>query len=137
MSRRPLLFARALILHCPNCGGRGVLRHWLAMKPSCPDCGLDLATGNRPGAYILNIAMAEVVLVVVIAIVVLRTWPNPPYSLLQWLGPLLMILAPLVFYPFSKLVFVAIDLAMHPEAAPDELVHGRILGETRDERRET
>ena len=137
MTRRPLLFARALMLRCPHCGGRRVLRHWLAMKASCPDCGLDLATGNRPGAYILNIAMAEVTLVVVLAIVVLRTWPNPPYNLLQWLAPLLMVLAPLLFYPFSKLVFVAIDLAMHPEAVPDALVHGEVRGGTSDGRRET
>ena len=115
MSRRPLLFIRAMTLRCPNCGGHGVLRHWLAMKSACPTCALDLATGNRPGAYILNIAVAEAVLMTVLAIIVLRTWPNPPYDLLQWLGPLLMLLMPLLFYPFSKLLFVAIDVAMYGE----------------------
>lgn len=115
MNRRILLFTRALALRCPNCGGRGVFRHWLAMRPTCPTCGVDLATGNRPGAYILNIAMAELVLIAVLAITVVRTWPNPPYALLQWVGPLLMLLAPLAFYPFSKLLFVAIDLAMRQE----------------------
>ena len=126
MSRRNTLFARALILRCPNCGGGHVLRHWLAMREACPDCGLVLAVGNRPGAYILNIAMAEIVLMVVLATVVVRTWPNPPYDLLQWLGPLLMVIMPLLFYPFSKLAFVAIDLALHPDGVPDVLVHGKV-----------
>ena len=132
MTRRNLLFTRALLLRCPHCGGRHVLRHWLAMKEACPACGLSLATGNRAGAYILNLFTSEVLLMVGLAIVVVRSWPNPPYDLLQWLAPLLMLLAPLLFYPFSKLVFVAIDLAMHPEAVPDALVHGAVRGETRD-----
>ena len=127
MSRRTQLFARALTLRCPHCGGRHVLRHWLAMNPSCPDCGLVLAVGNRPGAYILNIAMAELVLLVMLATITIRTWPDPPYDLLQWLAPLLMIVMPLVFYPFSKMLFVAIDLALHPDAVPDALVHGKTV----------
>ena len=101
------------MLRCPHCGGRHVLRHWLAMRESCPDCGLVLAVGNRPGAYILNIAMAEVVLMVVLGAVVLRTWPTPPFGTLQWLAPLLMVVMPLLFYPFSKMMFVAIDVAMN------------------------
>ncbi len=48
-------------------------------------------------------------------------------TLLQWLVPVLMVIAPLTFYPFSKLVFVAIDLAMHPDAEPDALAHGPIF----------
>jgi len=112
------------MLRCPNCGGRHVLRHWLAMNAECPDCGLVLAVGNRPGAYILNIAMAELVLLVMLATVTIRTWPNPPYDLLQWLAPLLMLLMPLLFYPFSKILFVAMDLALYPDGAPDALVHG-------------
>lgn len=96
------------------------------MQQSCPACGLSLASGNRAGAYILNLFTSEILLTVVLLAIVIRTWPNPPYGLLQWLAPVLMVLAPLVFYPFSKLVFVAIDLAMHPDAAPDALVHGNV-----------
>jgi uncharacterized protein (DUF983 family) len=137
MNRRTLLFARALTLRCPHCGGRHVLRHWLAMRESCPDCGLQFATGNRPGAYILNLFATGSVLMIVLLTIFLRTWPNPPYTLLQWLAPALMVVMPMILYPFSKMAFVAIDLAMHPEAAPDLLVHGEVKGETRDGRRET
>src|SRR5690242_160797 len=126
MTRRTRLFTRALLLRCPHCGGGGLFRHWFAMKEHCPTCGLSLATGNRVGAYIFNMAAAEVVLTAVLVTWIVRTWPNPPWDLLQYLAPLLMVLSPLLFYPFAKIAFVATDLAMHPRAEPDALVHGHV-----------
>src|ERR1043165_3892794 len=84
MTRRTKLFARAITLRCPHCGHRGVFRHWFAMKESCPHCGLSLAPGNRVGAYLFNFAAAEFVLVAIFVTVVVRSWPNPPWTLLQW-----------------------------------------------------
>jgi|ERR1017187_176395 uncharacterized protein (DUF983 family) len=126
MTRRTQLFTRALLLRCPHCGGRGLFRHWLAMKESCPVCGLSLTTGNRVGAYIFNIAGAEILMTIVVVAIVVRTWPAPPWSILQYLAPAMMLLTPLVFYPFSKLLWVAMDLAMHPNAEPDARVHGEV-----------
>ncbi|HEX3926569.1 MAG TPA: DUF983 domain-containing protein [Gemmatimonadales bacterium] len=124
MPRRLQLFLRALTLRCPNCGKRGLFRHWLAMREACPNCGLSLATGNRVGAYLLNLVAAELVLMAAIVVIVLRSWPHPPWDLLQYLAPALMVIAPLLLYPFSKMVFVAIDLAMYPRALPDAAAHG-------------
>ena len=42
MKRVVVLFARALILRCPNCGGGSLFRSWFKLKPSCPTCGLRL-----------------------------------------------------------------------------------------------
>jgi uncharacterized protein (DUF983 family) len=122
--KRTIIAFRALTLRCPHCGARGVLRHWFAMKEHCPACGHSLAAGNRVGANLLNLCAAELVLAIVLVVIVSRSWPNPPYNLLQYLAPALMVLMPLLFYPFSKLLFVAIDLAMYPDAEPDRLVHG-------------
>jgi len=133
MTRRRVLFTRALLLRCPHCGKRGVFRHWLAMKDVCPNCGLSLATGNRVGAYLFNFAAAEIVLVAIFATLVVRSWPDPPWSLLQYVAPLAMVIAPLVFYPFSKLLFVALDLAMYPDAQPDVLVHGDVRRDAKDQ----
>jgi hypothetical protein len=52
--------------------------------------------------------------------VVLVTWPSPPWQLLQHGGMTLMILAPILFFPFSKTLFLAFDLLFRP-ATPDEL----------------
>jgi uncharacterized protein (DUF983 family) len=124
MSRRGTLFVRALRLRCPNCGAGGVLRHWLGVRDDCPACGISLVRGNRVGAYILNLGVAEALTALLIIGVVVRSWPEPPWDLLGWLAPLLAITSPLLFYPWSRLFFVAIDLAMHPNTVRDEDVKG-------------
>jgi len=126
MTRRSSLFVRALTLRCPHCGGRGLFRHWFAMKESCPTCHLSLATGNRVGAYIFNIAAAEIVMTMVLVSIVLRTWPAAPWGVLQYLAPAMMLVMPLAFYPFSKMLWVAMDLAMHPNAEPDVRGHREV-----------
>jgi uncharacterized protein (DUF983 family) len=122
--RRSTLFGRALRLRCPHCGHRGVFQHWFRMHPACAHCGISLATGNSVGANLLNLVVAEAALVALIATLVVRTWPTPPWTLLQYAAPVLMVVAPLVFFPFSRVLFVAIDLAMHPKARPDVRAHG-------------
>lgn len=124
MARRPLLAARALILRCPHCGGTGLFRHWWAMRETCPTCDLSLAAGNRVGANLLNLVAAEFLLMAFLAAVIVRGWPTPPWSTLEWAAPLLMLIAPLFLYPVSKLLFVAFDLMLHPDAAPDAVAHG-------------
>lgn len=126
-----MLFARALGLRCPNCGGRDVFRHWFAMRETCPTCGLSLATGNRVGAYIFNIGAAEAVMVVVVGTIIVGRWPDPPWTFLEYLAPALMVAVPLVFYPFSKMLFVALDLSAYPGGRPDAAAHGTTLDVTR------
>ncbi len=124
MSRRWTLFGRALRLHCPNCNGGGVVHHWLGIVDDCPTCGISLVRGNRVGAYVLNLGVAEALTAALIIAVTVMRWPTPPWDLLGWLAPLLAVTSPLVFYPFSRLAFVAIDLAMHPGTVRDEDVTG-------------
>jgi len=129
MATRSTQLLRSLTLRCPHCGGRGLFRHWFAMKEACPTCGLSLTISNTIGANLLNLVAAEVLLMIVIITVVLRTWPDPPWDLLQYGAPLLMVIAPLLLYPVSKSLFVAFDLSLHPDAQPDVRVHG--VGEPR------
>lgn len=46
--------------------------------------------------------------------VVVLTWPSPPWRLLQYGGIALMVLAPIIFSPFSKTLFLAFDLLFRP-----------------------
>lgn len=120
MSSRPALFGRALLLRCPSCGKGGLIRNWFWAPEDCPQCKISLIRGNRVGAYILNLVVAELIVMGVILAVTVRSWPSPPWELLGWLAPLLAISSPLIFYPFAKMLFVAIDLAAHPGAVRDE-----------------
>lgn len=124
MDRRLTLISRAIRLRCPNCGGGGIFRRWFEMAQDCPTCGFALASGNRVGANLLNLVAAELILMITIATIVIRSWPNPPWTFLQYAAPLLMLITPLALYPFSKAVFVALDLAMYPAGRADPLVHG-------------
>ncbi|MEO7611416.1 MAG: DUF983 domain-containing protein [Gemmatimonadales bacterium] len=101
-----------------------MFRHWFAMRSHCSHCGISLATGNSVGANLLNLVLAELTLVAGLGTVVARTWPDPPWRHLQYGAPILMVIAPLVFFPLSRVLFVAIDLAMHPSALPDPPAHG-------------
>jgi uncharacterized protein (DUF983 family) len=104
------LFGRALRLRCPNCGEGKMFSSWLRMRARCPVCGLKLERGEegyQVGSYMFNIVAA--------------TWPTPPWKLLEYGGIVMMVIAPLVFFPFSKTLFLAFDLVFRP-ATRDELL---------------
>ena len=67
-----------------------------------------------------NIIAAELVFAAIFLAILVATWPTPPWDLLQYGGIGLMVLAPVVFFPFSKTLFLAFDLLFRP-ASPDEL----------------
>src|SRR5690606_28684162 len=120
MSRRGRLFRNAILLRCPNCGGGGVVRHWLRIADDCPSCGISLVRGTRVGAYIINMAVSESLTAALIVGVIVSRWPEVPWDFLSWAAPLLAVLSPLVFYPFARIGFVAVDIAVHPHAHRDE-----------------
>jgi uncharacterized protein (DUF983 family) len=123
MKRAFLLFWRALRLRCPNCGGGPIFRSWFRLRPYCPSCGLPLERGEQGyqvGSYMFNIVISELIFVLLFLGIVVLTWPSPPWRLLQYGGIALMILAPIIFFPFSKTLFLAFDLLFRP-ATKDEL----------------
>lgn len=120
-------YQRALRLRCPRCGSPGVQRSWFQFKPACPQCELQLdrgESGYQVGSYLVNIVVAELCVVALTVGVLVATWPTPPWEMLRYAAPILAVLAPLLFFPFAKLLFLAFDLGARPEG-----------GETRDERR--
>ena len=117
------LFGRALRLRCPNCGGGPIFKSWFRMRAHCPACGLPLERGDQGyqvGSYMFNIIAAELIFAAMFLGILVATWPTPPWELLQYGGIVLMVLAPVAFFPFSKTLFLAFDLLFRP-ASPDEL----------------
>jgi hypothetical protein len=62
-----------------------------------------------------NIMAAELIWAMLIVAVAAATWPSPPWDWLLYGGGFLMLLLPLLLYPFSKTVFLAFDLLFRPE----------------------
>ena len=67
-----------------------------------------------------NLVASELLFAVLLIGVLVLTWPAPPWRALEYGGVALMVAAPFVFYPFSKTLFLAFDLAFRP-ATRDEL----------------
>jgi hypothetical protein len=61
-----------------------------------------------------NIIAAELLFGGILVGVLWLTWPDPPWDMLQYGGAALMVVAPFLFFPFSKTLFLAFDLAFRP-----------------------
>lgn len=123
LRRAACLVWRALRLRCPNCGRGRLFQSWLRTRERCPVCGLKVERGEegyQVGSYMFNIIAAELLFAAVFLGVVWATWPTPPWRVLEIGGVALMIVAPFAFFPFSKTLFLAFDLAFRP-ATRDEL----------------
>jgi uncharacterized protein (DUF983 family) len=117
------LLGRALLLRCPNCGERGLFETWFRQKNRCPRCHLLFNRGEQGyivGAYMFNIIVAELIFAAVFVGVLLVSWPNPPWEILTYGGAALMVLLPLLFYPFSRTLFLAFDLIFRPAHRPND-----------------
>ncbi len=121
-TRSARLFARALTLRCPHCGARGVLASWFKLARACPRCRIRLERGESDyflGGMMFNIALAEGVFVILLIATLALTWPRVPWTLLEYGTPAAMVLAPVMLYPFSKLVWLAFDLMLRPVVPSD------------------
>jgi hypothetical protein len=70
-------------------------------------------------AQMFNIIAAELLFAVIFVGVLVATLPDAPWTWLQYGGPALMIIFPVFFYPFSKILFLAFDLIFRPPTAQD------------------
>lgn len=122
-SRRRDPFLRALRLRCPACGGGPVFVSWVTMCPSCPSCGIrydrEPEGGYWVGSNTINLFATEGTFAVSFVATLVATWPAPPWDLMLWGGMALMLLLPVLYYPFSKTLFIAVDLTFRPDEPRD------------------
>ena len=116
------LLGRALLLRCPNCGGGNLFEGFFRMKQRCPTCGMLLERGESDyflGGYTLNLIAVEILLALAFLIVVIVTWPSPPWDGLMYGGVILSILGAVLCYPFAKTTWLAVDLIFRPTHRED------------------
>jgi uncharacterized protein (DUF983 family) len=117
---------RGFAKHCPVCGQGHLFRQWLRMVPECPRCRLRFQRipGHWLGSWFLSICLVQTVVILTLIIGVAITYPDPPMVLLTILTVLGALLTPLLFFPFSRTIWCAIDLAMRPLEFDDGVAPG-------------
>jgi uncharacterized protein (DUF983 family) len=110
------MIRRALLRRCPNCGSGGIFKGWFALRDRCPHCGhvYSREQGYWVMAIIINTAVTEGIFGILFVAGLILTAPGFPVLPLLAIGIGTNAIVPLVFYPFSKSIWVAIDLYMHP-----------------------
>jgi uncharacterized protein (DUF983 family) len=113
-----VMLRRGFMKHCPRCGAGHLYRGWFRMEERCPRCGMafEREEGFFVGAYLINFAIVEIALFVVLMalIVVLSQDPDASLRVPIVLGVTLAVVLPLVTYPWSRTIWSAIVLAMNP-----------------------
>jgi uncharacterized protein (DUF983 family) len=121
---RAKILGWGLTKRCARCGSGHLFRRYLTMVDDCPRCGLhfEREPGYFAGALAINIMLVGAIFAVVFVALLVATVPDVPVvPLLIVLVPI-MAIGPIVFYPFSKTIWVAVDRAFLQRLDPNERV---------------
>src|SRR3954447_7025270 len=119
---RAAMFWRGFTRRCARCGSGHLFHGYLKMVPDCPGCGLhfEREQGYWAGAMAVNIIVTGGLFTVVFVAMLVATIPNVPVApLLAVLVPIALIV-PILYYPFSKTMWVAVDRALLQKLDPNE-----------------
>jgi uncharacterized protein (DUF983 family) len=119
------LLRRGAAKRCPVCGQGRLFRRWFTMVEDCPRCGLhfERVEGHWIGALGINTIVSFGTLLVAVVVGVLVTLPDVDVVPVTIAAVAVAVLVPLGYYPFSKTLWTAIDVAMRP-VEPDEVFPG-------------
>ena len=109
---------RALRLRCPRCGARGILESWFELAAECPRCGLDTDRGEEGhflGAMLLSLVAVELLVAGLAALTIVLAWPAVPWTAITLGGVVLAVGTPVAIYPYSRLLWLGVDLHIRPE----------------------
>ena len=109
------MLGRSMARRCPRCGGKRIFANWAALEEYCPTCGFkfEREPGYWAGALIVNMAAALFVFLVTLVGGIALTWPDPPWNVLSGVTIGVMLVVPIAFYPWSKSIWMAIELSYH------------------------
>ena len=84
------------------------------MVPTCPGCGhrFTREEGFWVGAIIMNTAATEALFGVFFVATAIATAPEIPWGPMLLVGLLTNGIFPIFFYPFSKTIWVAVDILL-------------------------
>jgi uncharacterized protein (DUF983 family) len=119
---------RGLLRRCPRCGNGGIFDSYFKLKESCPTCGysFERESGYWVGAIAINMAVAEAIFFVVFIAAILATMPGVEWIPLLFVALITNAVVPVLFYPFSKTVWMAGDLYFHRDREEEDHATGGV-----------
>ena len=117
-----------ITLRCARCGSGHLFRRYFSMKADCPRCGLhfEREQGYWTGALAFNMIASGGLFAIIFVTVLVLTLPDiPVIPVLCFVLPI-MLLGPIVFFPFSKTIWVAVDRAFLQRLDPNERFDERL-----------
>ena len=120
----PRLLLRGLTRRCPLCGASRVFDGWFTIKDRCPRCAFPLEQrieGHWLGALGMNTIVSFGLLGLTMVVGLVATYPDIPLVPLAAISVAVAIVVPIAFYPFSKTLWSAVDLAMRPLEPDDDI----------------
>jgi len=120
------MFWRGATKRCARCGSGKLFHRWFTMVPDCPRCGLhfEREQGYFSGALAVNMIVTGGIFAVVFVTMLILTMPEIPVGPMLAVTLPIVIIVPIVGYPFSKTLWVALDRAflqkLDANEQPDE-----------------
>lgn len=114
---------RGLRRRCPYCGSPGIFSGYFTLRERCPTCGVrfEREEGYFLGGYALNLIVAEFLALGLALFLIFRTALRHQDLLVQEAVALgLAVLFPIIFFPYSRSVWMAVDLMFHPPGPVQE-----------------
>lgn len=116
------LLSRGLRRRCPNCGGGRIFETWFKLKERCPTCSypFEREEGYWVSAIIVNVGVIQTLFIIAFVVCVIATAPDVPWAPLLVITGTFNVIFPIVWFPYSKTVWMAIDLYFHPLEAGEK-----------------
>ena len=122
------MLLRAAVLHCPWCGSRRTfIRRWVGKHQRCRTCGIRWRReeGFELGPVVINIIVTFAVLAVMLSVLIATTVPDIPVGRTLAILLAIAVILPVLLYPFTYTLWLAVDLAAHPPTAAELAVAER------------
>jgi uncharacterized protein (DUF983 family) len=110
-----IAFLRGLTRRCPRCGRGKLFRRWFDFAKVCPRCGLrfEREEGAFLGSLTINYAVTGLAF-----FALLIGWMVVTGGRVRWVPLVLasiavVIVVPLLFYPFAKTLWAALDFLIY------------------------
>jgi uncharacterized protein (DUF983 family) len=115
--------ARTAILRCPHCGEGWVFSGFNTVRERCTGCGFRFCRSDDnyfSGAMFFGMMIGETLAVLGIFGAIWATYPNVPWAVLQYGGPLILLAVMIAMFPLSRAVWLGVDVMLRP-IQPGEL----------------